>query len=818
VVVSVRREETAVGEAILAALCCALIAVVLAMPVLRGHAALGPDKMLDFDPLYGSVQPLAAPLPTMDDPTPIALDFPRDLAIAHGLRQGRLDLWNPLAACGTPLWAELGGPFFPLKLPFYLFPSRLAYEVFLLSRLAFAGLGAYLLARRRGLGTMGGIAAGAAFELCTPLLHQVRFGVYSNTFVLPWVLYGAEMLARRPSPRGAIGAAILLALGASAGHGGIALLVVGAFVAAMLMHVVALRHDRRVAGSCLLWGAVSVVVGLCLAAPTLLPTAELMTVATTYKNEASGETLRSALVSMWRVILPPRLFLPGFAEGRSLLGLLPLSVAMIGLVSGGLDAPLLAVGLLGLVIVATPVNLSWLNDVPPVRLILPFYALPLVVLPLTQAAGRGVEVLTAVPARLLAVAAAAPILLALALWLICAPAAGFTLGVALATTPHPWMVPVMIVLIVSVASALRRNRLGRFVAPTMTILMICERIVADAPQLRQPTSDVLRSPPSSAVRFLGEHLADGTGRMVGVPHRVGYPVTPMLFGLADLRGFAALPLRRYVEYLRAVDVGAPPGAPASRSDMASSMVVQKVRVARSALLDLAAARWVAVPRRRPGAPDPLLDGDPQLPLALDDGPVLIYENRAALPRVRIVHRAVRMADENAAAAWARGIGALTDHATNLGLADTVAIEADDHGVLPVVQPPDASAREAVRITEQRSPDRLSLAVQLDSPGLVVIADTYAPGWHAWVDGTPASIHPADLMFRAVAVPAGAHRIELRYRPRGFVVGVALFAVSAAACALALAASLRGDGRRRTVLPNAGAGLGAPQPPPTPGPF
>src|SRR5262249_45915989 len=60
------------------------------------------------------------------------------------------------------------------------------------------------------------------------------------------------------------------------------------------------------------------------------------------------------------------------------------------------------------------------------------------------------------------------------------------------------------------------------------------------------------------------------------------------------------------------------------------------------------------PRRRPlagrtaptpGTPDPLLDGDPDLRLALDDGPVLVYENRAAVPRVRIVHAAVTLADE-----------------------------------------------------------------------------------------------------------------------------------------------------------------------------
>ena len=145
--------------------------------------------------------------------------------------------------------------------------------------------------------------------------------------------------------------------------------------------------------------------------------------------------------------------------------------------------------------------------------------------------------------------------------------------------------------------------------------------------------------------------------MVGVPHRVGYPVTTMLFGLPDIRGFAALPLRRYVEYLGAVDVMAPPEGAVQPSDIAASMVVHHVRVPRSPLLDVAAVRWVVLPRRGPGPPARLLDDDPDVQLALDHRQVLVYENHAALPRVRIAHTAVPVPDEDAARAWAQQTGA-----------------------------------------------------------------------------------------------------------------------------------------------------------------
>ena len=45
------------------------------------------------------------------------------------------------------------------------------------------------------------------------------------------------------------------------------------------------------------------------------------------------------------------------------------------------------------------------------------------------------------------------------------------------------------------------------------------------------------------------------------------------------------------------------------------------------------------------------------------------------------------------------------------------------------------------------------------------ADTYFPGWVATVDGQPAPVYEAYGFLRGVVVEAGAHRIEMRYRPK-----------------------------------------------------
>jgi hypothetical protein len=112
--------------------------------------------------------------------------------------------------------------------------------------------------------------------------------------------------------------------------------------------------------------------------------------------------------------------------------------------------------------------------------------------------------------------------------------------------------------------------------------------------------------------------------------------------------------------------------------------------------------------------------------------------------------------------------------------------------------PVARASGAVRV-ERYQPERVVLRTAGDEPALVVLTDAHFPGWRAEVDGEPAPVLRADLGFRAVAVPAGDHEVEMRYRPASFRWGLALALVAAALCAGAAwvpSPSIRASGSAR----------------------
>jgi hypothetical protein len=70
-------------------------------------------------------------------------------------------------------------------------------------------------------------------------------------------------------------------------------------------------------------------------------------------------------------------------------------------------------------------------------------------------------------------------------------------------------------------------------------------------------------------------------------------------------------------------------------------------------------------------------------------------------------------------------------------------------------------------------NRLQLLIKTTEDSLLVLNDTYYPGWKAFVDGKETKIYRGDYTFRAVPLNTGEHRVEFVYDPLSFKLGAAI---------------------------------------------
>jgi hypothetical protein len=168
--------------------------------------------------------------------------------------------------------------------------------------------------------------------------------------------------------------------------------------------------------------------------------------------------------------------------------------------------------------------------------------------------------------------------------------------------------------------------------------------------------------------------------------------------------------------------------------------------------------------------DPLADPD-LVPLAVVPlGPpglvVHVYRVAGVWPRAFVACRVVPAKDRDDA--QARPFQPGFDPHRDVALEDAA---------LAAERPPRCRDGSVERLSAR--PDEESFRVELDGPGYVVSRASFAHGWTAWVDGSPAPVLRANGKHRAVPVSAGTHDVRMRYQPPGLGAGIAATLVAAA---------------------------------------
>ncbi len=176
---------------------------------------------------------------------------------------------------------------------------------------------------------------------------------------------------------------------------------------------------------------------------------------------------------------------------------------------------------------------------------------------------------------------------------------------------------------------------------------------------------------------------------------------------------------------------------------------------RSLMADLLGLRFIAtgIPieeidtRLKPG----------ELPLVARFRDAYIYENPGALPRVLFVNA---WAQADFADLIARGQWPQFDPRRTVLLDEAPLLEASG-GAQSLPGLPVAVSAARIRRYENT---RVEVEVEAADAGFLVLNDVWHPWWSADVDGREADIYRANVLFRAVQVPAGRHVVTFEFKP------------------------------------------------------
>jgi hypothetical protein len=668
-----------------------------------------------------------------------------------------LSPWNPHVQLGQYTFAntQFQALYPPALLAMAVWPNTLGYNLFLLGHYALGGLGFYLWMRQTGLGREAAFWGGLSFLAGGFLVaHKGHQAMVTTAVWLPLWLGFVARHAAGGARRDAIGAGVVMALSLLAGFPQMTLyglLVVGPY----WVWRGGWRRGLTGLGWMGLFGLVlSSLQVLAVAEALPLMTRETLTFALFQQN-----ALPAAHLAGWFVpnVLGGMHGVPSYAQDAQLVevylycGLAPLVLAGL---ARGREARFWAVVLA----VSLGVALGW-EPVQQVLFRVPGYNL-------FRAAGRhrmemhlALSVLAAMGLSRLAESRGRG-------WAFGMVGAGVAVSLAWA-----WRVPIydsVNVLVTDYSAAEWRATNTAWTSVTMWgplvalaaagialwrrapgwvwgVLLLVDagsvgRTIYDNPN----TADLYGRERRSEVQYLFDRGYDPVQqRILPVDARLWqtYPLQSMMYGLQTANDYTPMWMKRYQGLTGFALNGEGGAALAARQKLVSALGVR--------FLLTKEPESVTAVRAAKGYPE----------LAASREGITVFENPGALPRFRFVDEAVGVPDFAAAQQlWASGF--------------------DASKAAMVEGMPGRTKLAAGRILAQQVGNAsLAFRVATEGRALLVVADTWFPGWTATVDGKPLPIAVINGCMRGVFVDsAGEHQVTMRFWPWSLTAGLVITAI------------------------------------------
>lgn len=153
---------------------------------------------------------------------------------------------------------------------------------------------------------------------------------------------------------------------------------------------------------------------------------------------------------------------------------------------------------------------------------------------------------------------------------------------------------------------------------------------------------------------------------------------------------------------------------------------------------------------------------------LEQRGVAVVENRRALPRAWLVSE-VRSASAKQALRTIRG-----ETREAFDPRKTALVEL---GEAPLPKIGKLSPGDTAKVLAAAD-GKIVVDTHAARPGFLVVSETYFPGWVATVDGAEVPIYQTDYLLLGVAIPPGAHRVEMRYRAPRATLGLMISSMTA----------------------------------------
>ncbi|MBI3813755.1 MAG: YfhO family protein [Nitrospinae bacterium] len=149
---------------------------------------------------------------------------------------------------------------------------------------------------------------------------------------------------------------------------------------------------------------------------------------------------------------------------------------------------------------------------------------------------------------------------------------------------------------------------------------------------------------------------------------------------------------------------------------------------------------------------------PSFKPVFNNGRFSIFKNLNAMPRSFIVHKYKVIGDRDSVFKEMMS--------PEFNPADSVILEEDIENIF--VKSADISPSP---IFMDYSPNHIKIEAISNTPCLLILGDSYYPGWRAFIDGNETKIYRANYVMRAVVLTKGRHTVEFIYTPLSFKIAV-----------------------------------------------